>query len=347
MTENHTSNSYQPPLSSQPSQHFGNSADAAEVDKPVVPRTVRAAFITICVLGVIYLANQVFSLFALPQSATSVEGIDPEMSGAMSTFTTVFTVIIALVMAATFFVVAFFVKAGHQWARILAIVLSSLSVLSHLVSLIALPLLMSFIDSMSGWSEIDSATRQQLEDSKALMVHPVAIMMTVLSLVLYIFVIVLLSLRPSSRFYREMRERKMAHLRASHQYAYNDASVQNGAPVGYNAGYHDSSAQGYAGYQPSSAPTYGTGYQQGTQDARGYAPAQGGNSVQGNYGYSAPGASPFGGQAGAQNTAQPSSQGSSRVADAANQRPTQPYGEREQGGSQNSNDSWSNEKSAE
>lgn len=341
MTENHTSNSYQPP------QYFGQSADASETDKPVVPRTVRAAFITICVLGVIYLANQVFSLFALPQSATSVEGIDPEMSGAMGTFTTVFTIIIALVMTATFFVVAFFVKAGHQWARILAIVLSSLSVLSHAVSLIALPLLMSFIDSMSGWSEIDSATRQQLEDSKALMVHPVAIMMTVLSLVLYIFVIVLLSLRPSSRFYREMRERKMAHLRASHQYAYNDAWVQNGAPVGYDAGYHNSSAQGYAGYQQSSAPTYGTDYQTGGQGAHSYAPAHGGNSVQGNYGYSAPGASPFGGQPGSQNTHRSSQQDGSRVADAANQRPTQTYGEHEQGSSQTSNSSWGNEKSAE
>ncbi len=341
MTENYTSNSYQPP------QYFGQSADASETDKPVVPRTVRAAFIIICVLGVIYLANQVFSLFALPQSATSVEGIDPEMSGAMGTFTTVFTIIIALLMTATFFVVAFFVKAGHQWARILAIVLSSLSVLSHAVSLIALPLLMSFIDSMSGWSEIDSATRQQLEDSKALMVHPVAIMMTVLSLVLYIFVIVLLSLRPSSRFYREMRERKMAHLRASHQYAYNDAWVQNGAPVGYDAGYHNSSAQGYAGYQQSSAPTYGTDYQPGGQGAHSYAPAHGGNSVQGNYGYSAPGASPFGGQIDSQSAQQSSSQGTSRVSREVNEHSAHLNSEYEQRLSDGKNELFKNEKSPE
>lgn len=335
MTENHTSNSYQPPLSSQPPQYFGNPADVSESDKPVVPRTVRAAFITICVLGVIYLANQIFSLFALPQSATSVEGIDPEMSGAMDTFTTVFTVIIVLVMTATFFVVAFFVKAGHQWARILAIVLSSLSVLSHLVSLVALPLLMSFIDSMSGWSEIDSATRQQLEEAKALMVHPVAIMMTVLSLVLYIFVIVLLSLRSSSRFYREMRERKMAHLRASHQYAYNDASVQNGAPVGCGAGYHDFSAQGYAAYQQGSTPTYGAGYQQG------------GNHVQGNYGYSAPGASPFGGQIDSQSAQQSSSQGTSRVSRDVNEHSAHLNSEHEQRLSDGKNELFKNEKSPE
>ncbi len=358
MTEkNHSSNSYQPPISSQPPQYSDNTSHTAvnDADKPAVPRTVRAAFIAICVLGAIHLVSEVYQLFAMPRQTGLVEGIDPEMTGALNTFTNVFAVIIALVITATYFVVAFFVKAGHQWARILAIVLASLSAVATAISLLAMPLLMSFIDSMQGWSEMDAATIQQLEEAKGMLADPLIIVISVLTLVLNIFVIVLLSLRPSSRFYAEMRERKMAHLRASHQYAYNDASVQNGAPVGYNAGYNgqgsadyqNSATQGYTNFSQNSVPTYGAGNSQHAQDAHGYAPAQGSGNIQGNYGYSAPGASPFSGQTTVQHREQPSHQGGSRVADAAYERPADSHGESGQGVSAEAKYAGNNDKTAE
>lgn len=232
MSENTYSQGHQP-------APVGFGAHQQEQEKMVVPRTVRSAFTAICVLGVIYLVSQIYGLVVAGQ-LQSMQGNAEALGSQAMLITNIMGGVFALGIAALYFVVAWFVKNGANWARILAIVLSALSLVTSVFSLLMMPLLKGFLEGIA--ESMPASESQSIEETFALALNPFSIATSVISIVLYIFVIVMLSLKPSGEYYRAVRDRKMHQLRSAHQVMY-------GAPAGY--------APAYPGGAPAQQQAFG------------------------------------------------------------------------------------------
>ncbi|QRZ61826.1 hypothetical protein [Rothia sp. ZJ932] len=241
-----------PPEGFEQNQQFSEGADASAQGRFVVPRTVRAAFTAICVLGVLYGAQQIYGVI-LSSNLPSTREASETLGSGFTTATNIAAALFSLGFVILFFVVAWFVKAGAQWARIVAIVLSSLSLVSAVVGLLLMPLLNSLMESVA--SQVDV---QDFREVQTLISDPLAIGMSIVAAVLYVFVIVTLSLRPSSQYYRAMREQKMMKLRLAHQTMYNavynppaGSSGQPVPPRDFVQGYAPAANQGSTASQQS------------------------------------------------------------------------------------------------
>lgn len=126
----------QQPQSQSPNYAYPTQGAPGVVEKGPAPKEVDRAYYLILAAGVVYLLASIISLLTteVPDVAGAAVGVGIGL-------------VISVLIAALYVLVAVFIRRGRNWARITATVLAALSVLGTLGTLLLVPLLAAAAES--------------------------------------------------------------------------------------------------------------------------------------------------------------------------------------------------------